>query len=167
MERRNISPELILHIKPRKHICPCSRTVGISKKIWIQTYCGPVAVVSVEVFRHFAFWRHGSRLATFFIAPKNCIFRGASLEPIKILATLDPEKFQGFRGAPQYHCYTLVDYCYSFQKISKFLSQKTEPYFLCKDSYIPSDIASPIFYSKFKVEYYYSVERAPTFYRQK
>jgi len=90
------------------HICPCSRTLGISKKIWIQTYFGPVTVDSEEVFRHFEFWRHGSRRATVFTAPKNCIFRGASFEPIKNLATLDPEKLQGFHGTPLYHCYTLT-----------------------------------------------------------
>jgi len=70
----NFSPELILPIKLRLHICPCSRTVSISKKIWIQTYFGPVTVDSEEVFRHFAFWRHGSRLVTSFIAPEKCIF---------------------------------------------------------------------------------------------
>jgi len=89
------------------HICPCSRTVGISKKIWIRIYFGPVTVDSEEVFRHFAFWRHGSRLATFFIAPKNCIFWGASFELNKNLVTLDPEKLQGIHGTPLYHCYSL------------------------------------------------------------
>ena len=93
-ERRNFSPELISSIRPRMNICPCSWTVGISKKIWIQTHFGLVMIDSEEVFRHFAFWRHGSRLATFF-------------EPIKNLATLDPEKLQGFHGTPLYHCYTL------------------------------------------------------------
>jgi len=51
------------------HICACLRTIGISKKNWIQTYFGLVTVDSEEIFRHFVFWRHGSRLATFFIAP--------------------------------------------------------------------------------------------------
>ena len=106
-ERRNFSPELISSIRPRMNICPCSWTVGISKKIWIQTHFGLVMIDSEEVFRHFAFWRHGSRLATFFIATLNCIFGGASFEPIRNLATLDPEKLQGFHGTPLYHCYTL------------------------------------------------------------
>jgi len=44
----------------------------------------------------------------FLIASKNCIFWGASFEPIKNLATLDPEKWQGFHGTPLYHCYTLA-----------------------------------------------------------
>jgi len=116
-KRRNFSPELILPIKPPMHICPCSRTVGISKKIWMQTYFGLVKVDSEEVFCHFAFWRHGSRLATFFIAPKNCIFLEA--QPIKNLATLDPEKLQGyphiqlifflfFSGFESTHCYTIL-----------------------------------------------------------
>ena len=67
-----------------------------------------MTVDSEEVFRHFEFWRHGSRRATVFTAPKNCIFRGASFEVIKNLATLDPEKLQGFYGTPLYHCYTLT-----------------------------------------------------------
>jgi len=108
---KNFSPDLILPIQTRMHICPCSRTVGISKKIWIQNYFGPVTVDSEEVFRHFAFWRDGSRLATFSIAPKNCIFCGVSFEPIKNLATLDPEKLQGFHWTPIYHFYTLVCMC--------------------------------------------------------
>jgi len=108
LKRKNFSPELILPIKPRIHICPCSRTVGISKKIWIQNYFGPVTVDSAEVFRHFAFWHHGFRLATFFVAPKNCIFWGASFEPIKNLTTLNPAHLQGFHGTPLYHCYTLI-----------------------------------------------------------
>jgi len=43
------------------------------QKNWIQKYFGPVTVDSVENSRHFAFWRHWSRLANFFIAPKNSI----------------------------------------------------------------------------------------------
>jgi len=43
-KRRNFSPELIEPIKSRMHICSCSRTVRISKKIWIRTYFGPVCV---------------------------------------------------------------------------------------------------------------------------
>ena len=89
------------------HICPCSMMIGIFKKIWIQTYFGPVTVDSVEIFRHFAFWRHGSRLASFFIVPQNCIFWGATFELIKNLATLVPEKLQGFYETLLYHCYTL------------------------------------------------------------
>ena len=99
--------KLTIPMSPHKHISPCSRTVGISKKIWIETYFKPVTVDSVEVFRHFAFWRHGTRLTTFFIAPKNCIFWGTSFETIKNLATLVPEKLQGFHGTPLYHCCTL------------------------------------------------------------
>jgi len=77
-KRRNFSPKRILPIKPIIYVCPCSRTVGMSKKIWIQTYFGSVTVYSEEVLRHFAFWRHGSRLATFFITAKHYIFCGAS-----------------------------------------------------------------------------------------
>jgi len=68
----------------------------------------PVMVDYVEVFRDFACCRHGTRIATFFIEPKNCIFRGASFEPIKHLATLVPEKLQGFHGTHLYHCCTLA-----------------------------------------------------------
>ena len=57
-----------------------------------------MTVDSVEIFRHFAFWRHGpgSRLASFWIVPKNCIFWGATFELRKNLATLVPENLQGF-----------------------------------------------------------------------
>jgi len=75
---------------------PCLRTIAISKKMWILTYFGPVTVDSVEGIRHFAFWRHKTRLATFFIAPTNYIVGDVSIEPIKNLATLVPEKLQVF-----------------------------------------------------------------------
>jgi len=69
---------------PQSHvcifICPCSWAVGISKKIWIQTYFGPVMVVSVEIFRQFVFWRHRKRLASFFIVkPGNFVFRKSTI----------------------------------------------------------------------------------------
>jgi len=73
-KRKNFSPKLIEPIKPRMRICPFSRTVEISTKIWIMTYFEPVTVDSEDVFRHFAFWRHGSRLSTFFIAPKTAFY---------------------------------------------------------------------------------------------
>ena len=92
---RNFFPELILPIKPRMHIWPCSWAVGISKKIWIQIEIGPVTVDSVEAFRYFAFWRHGTRFASFLIVPKNCIFWGASFKLIKNLSALVPNKLQG------------------------------------------------------------------------
>ena len=60
----------------------------------------------VEIFRHFAFWRHRTRLASFFTEPKNCIFCGGTFELIKNLATLVPEKLQGFYETLLYHCYT-------------------------------------------------------------
>jgi len=90
------------------HICPCSWSIEISKKIWIQKYFGPATVDSVEIFRHFAFWRHRTRLVSFLIEPKNCIFWGATFELIKNLATLVPEKLQGFYETLLYHCYTLA-----------------------------------------------------------
>jgi len=46
-------------------------------------------------------------LATFFIAFKNCIFWGASFEPIKKVAGLFAQKLQGLHGNPLYHCYTM------------------------------------------------------------
>jgi len=76
---------------------------GISKEIWIQTSFGPVAVDSMEIFRHFAFGRYENRLASFLIVPKNCIFSGASFELIKTLVTLFPEKLQRFHGTLLYH----------------------------------------------------------------
>ena len=53
------------------HICPYSWALGIYKKIRIQTYFGPVKVDSVKVFCHFAFLRHGFKLAPFLITHKN------------------------------------------------------------------------------------------------
>ena len=55
----------------------------------------------------FAFCVKAPRLATFFIAPKNCIFWCAPFEPIKNLATLGASELQGFHGTPLFHCYTL------------------------------------------------------------
>jgi hypothetical protein len=105
---RNFFPEIILPTKLRMHIFPCPSAVEITKKIWIQTYFEPVTVDSVEIFHHFAFWRHGSKLVSFFVVPKNCIFLVASFKLIKNLATLDPEKLQRFYGTLLYHCYTLA-----------------------------------------------------------
>ena len=39
-----------------------------------RTYFGSVAVESVRSFRHFAFWRHGFKPATFCIVHMACIF---------------------------------------------------------------------------------------------
>ena len=55
----------------------------------------------------FAFCIKANVLATFFIASKNCIFRGASFEPMKKVASLFAQKLQGFNGNPLYYCYTL------------------------------------------------------------
>jgi len=96
------------------HICPLSlalricRKIGLCRNTGIRTYFGSVTVESVKVFRHFAFWRYGTRLATFCIAPNDCIIWGASFEPGKYLATLVPEEVQGFHGTHLYHCYTLL-----------------------------------------------------------
>jgi len=73
-KRRNVFTEMISHIKPHMHICPCLWAIGISNKIWIQTYFRPATVDSVEVFCLFAFLHPVTRLASFFIVPKNCIF---------------------------------------------------------------------------------------------
>jgi len=56
----------------------------------------------------FAFCIKANGLATFFIAPKNCIFWGTSFEPIKKVASLFAQKIQGFNRNPLYHCYTLT-----------------------------------------------------------
>ena len=66
-----------------------------------------MTVDSVEVFRQFAFWRHGTRLASFCIVPENCIFWGASFKLMKTLASLVPKKLQGFCETLLYH-YTLM-----------------------------------------------------------
>jgi len=89
------------------HIWPCPCAVGMSKKIWNQTYFEPMRVDSVEIFHRFAFWHHGSKLASFFTVLKNCIFWGASFKLINNLATLDPVKLQAFYRTLLYHCYTL------------------------------------------------------------
>jgi len=72
-----------------------------------------VTVDSAESSRHFAFSRHGSKPAILFITFKNCIFCDASFELITYLATLNPEKLQGFYGILLFHCYTLpyTKYC--------------------------------------------------------
>jgi len=72
--------QINLHV----YICRLSWPLRTCKNIGIQTYFGLVTVESAKVFRHFAFWRHGTRLATFFIAPKNCIFEAHLLRPLKI-----------------------------------------------------------------------------------
>jgi len=73
-KRRNFFPGLILTIKASIYICPCSRAVGTCKKIWIQKYFGPVTVDSMEIFRHLAFWRHGTRLASFLLHQRTAFF---------------------------------------------------------------------------------------------
>jgi len=90
------------------NICPCPWSIGISKKIWIHIYFGLVKVDSEEIHRHFVFWRHGTRLASFIIVPQNCIFWGATFELIKNLATLVLKKLTGFYETLLYHSYTLV-----------------------------------------------------------
>jgi len=89
------------------HISPYSWALKICKNIGIQTYLGSITVESVRDFCHFAFWRHWFKLATFCIAPKHCIFWGASLKLSRNLATLNPENLQGFHGIPLSHCHTL------------------------------------------------------------
>jgi len=69
-------------------------------KLGIRTYFGSVTVESVRFSCHFAFWRHVPRLATFSIVPKNCIFWGASFEPIQNLTTLVYQKVTRFLGEP-------------------------------------------------------------------
>jgi len=48
------------------HICPFSCVIGICKIIWNRTHSGLVTVDSVEIGYHFAFLRHGIKLAIFF-----------------------------------------------------------------------------------------------------
>ena len=67
-------------------ICPCSLALGLYKNVGIRTYLGLVTAESVRFFHHFVFCIKVLRFATFFIAPKNCIFWGTSFVPIKNLA---------------------------------------------------------------------------------
>jgi len=62
-----------------------------------------VTVYSVGVSRHSTLLRHGIKLGIFFIAHLNCNFQGASFELGKTLATLIPEKLQGFYVTLLYH----------------------------------------------------------------
>jgi len=91
------------------HICSCSSALEISKKIWIQTCFGPVAVVSVEVSRPFCVFETRIQTCTFLVAPNNCIFWGASVKLIKNLANLNFQELQGFHGSPlsQFFCPTV------------------------------------------------------------
>ena len=79
-------------IYPYMPICHCLWALGICKKIGIRTYFGSVTVRSGRGFRHFACWRHGLKLATFFI-----VIWTASFKLIQKLATLNPEKLQDCR----------------------------------------------------------------------
>ena len=90
------------------HNPTCSWALGICKYNRIRTYFGLVTAKCVGFCGPFACCIKVPRLATFSIAPKNCIFGGASFEPIKNLATLDTNKLQGFHGTPLHHCYTLA-----------------------------------------------------------
>ena len=65
-KRRIFFPRHILHINPTMPVCPWA--LRICKNVGIRTYFGLETVESVKVFRHFAFWRHGTRLATIFLA---------------------------------------------------------------------------------------------------
>ena len=71
---------------------PIHGLLKIRKSIGIRSCFAPVTVKSVGACRHFAFFSYGSRLASFFISPENCVFWGASFELTKNLATLDPNK---------------------------------------------------------------------------
>ena len=72
-----------------------------------RTYFGSVTADIMGIFRYFACCSLGNRPASFFIVPKNCIFKDASFELIKNLATLFPKKLQGLHGTLLYHCCTL------------------------------------------------------------
>jgi len=94
-------------VKPHVHICPCSRAglLEHARKFasgpGFRPILGLVTVDSMEVFRHFAFLRHGFKLTTFFIAPKNCIFwGGASLEVIKKFGNFESRKVTRFSWTP-------------------------------------------------------------------
>jgi len=100
--------ELLEYENIGMRILGCSWALGICKNIGTRTYFGSITVESVRGFRHFAFWRYGFKLATFFIVHMNCIFWGASFKPIQNLATLNPENIQYFHGTPLSHSYTLV-----------------------------------------------------------
>jgi len=94
-------------MKPCMHTNPWSWALRAFKHIQIRTYLGRWRSILWGGFHHIAISRHGSKLAMFFIASMNCIFWDTSFVLIKNLATLDPEKLQGFYGTLLYHCYTL------------------------------------------------------------
>jgi len=55
-----------------------------------------VTVDSVEVFRHFAFWRHKTRLAGFLIVPQKCIFEAHLLSELKPWQLWSPKSYKAF-----------------------------------------------------------------------
>ena len=105
------------------HICPLSWALRICRNIGIWTYFGSVTVESVKFFRHFAFWRHGTRLAIFFIADKNCIFLAHLLRPLKIWQLWFLRSYKVFMDSP----YTIVTPYDSFFKIRSQLKKVRQP----------------------------------------
>jgi len=53
----------------------------------------------------------GNRLASFLIAPKNCIFWGASFELTKKPCNFVPQRVSRFSLTLLYHCYTIIYTC--------------------------------------------------------
>ena len=88
--------------------CPCSWAIEICKNIRIRGYFGLVTIDCGDGSRHIAILRHDNKLAIFCIAHLSCIFQGISCELITILATLLPEKLQGFYPILLLHCYILT-----------------------------------------------------------
>jgi len=86
-------------------ICPCSWAIEACKNIRIRAYFGLVTIGGGDISRHIAILRHEFKLAIFCIANLGCIFKGASCELTETLATLIPEKRQGFYPILLLHCY--------------------------------------------------------------
>jgi len=88
------------------HICACSSAPEICQNIGIRTHFASVTAASLGFSRHFAFCIKVPRLATFFIASKNCIFWGLLLSSQKIWQLWVLKSCKVFMRPP-YQCYTL------------------------------------------------------------
>jgi len=74
------------------HNPTCSWTLGICRYTRIQTYFGSVTAKIVGFCGPFAFCIKIPRLATFSIAPKNCIFEAHLLSPLRIWRERESER---------------------------------------------------------------------------
>jgi len=91
-----------------RHAYVCLFMSSLNMQEYLDSnHFGPMMDDSVKKIRHFAFWRHGIKLAIFLNIFGNSIVQDASLELTLNLATLIPKKLQSFYGTLLHHCYTL------------------------------------------------------------